>query len=70
MDGASEGEGPGLVPMSDAGRAAAVSVLAEILAAWWMKRASDGQVGARPGTCPHPGRRRPDLLVRLRATGN
>jgi len=36
--------------MSDAERAAAVSVLADILAAWWMKRADDGQVGARPGT--------------------
>jgi hypothetical protein len=42
-------EEPGLVPMSDAERAAAVSVLADILAAWWMKRADDGQVGVRPG---------------------
>ena len=48
-------EEPGLVPMSDAERAAAVSVLADILAAWWMKRADGGQVCARPGTCPHPG---------------
>jgi len=44
-------EEPGLVPMSDAERAAAVSVLADILAAWWMKRADDGQVGVRPGIC-------------------
>ena len=39
-------EEPGLVPMSDAERAAAVSVLAEILAAWWTKHATGGRIGA------------------------
>jgi len=37
-------EEPDLVPMSDAERAAAVSVLAEILTAWWVKHASDGRI--------------------------
>jgi hypothetical protein len=32
-------EETGLVAMSDTDRAAAVSVLADVLAAWWMKRA-------------------------------
>ena len=49
-------EEPGLVAMSDTDRAAAVSVLADVLAAWWMKRASAGQVGARPRTGLHPRR--------------
>ena len=39
-------EEPVLVPaMSDADRAAAVSVLAEILTVWWTKRITDSQVG-------------------------
>jgi hypothetical protein len=38
-------EEPVMVPMSDADRAAAVSVLAEILTAWWTKHATEGQVG-------------------------
>jgi hypothetical protein len=42
-------EEPGLVPMSDAERAAAASVLTDIVAAWWMKRADDGHIGSRPG---------------------
>ena len=49
-------EEPGLVAMSDTDRAAAVSVLADVLAAWWMKRASAGHVGARPRTGLHPRR--------------
>jgi hypothetical protein len=35
--------------MSDSERAAAVSVLTDIVAAWWMKRANDGHLGSRPG---------------------
>jgi hypothetical protein len=30
--------------MSDAKRVAAVSVLAEVLTAWWAKHASDGRI--------------------------
>ena len=36
-------EEPVLVPMSQAERIAAVSVLAEIFTAWWTKHASDNQ---------------------------
>jgi hypothetical protein len=42
-------EEPGLVPMSDAERAAAVSVLTAIPAAWWMNNADEG-----PASTPDP----------------
>jgi hypothetical protein len=38
-------EEPVLVPVLEANRAAAVSVLAEILTAWWTKHATNGEVG-------------------------
>jgi hypothetical protein len=37
-------EEPVLVPMSDAERAAAVSVLTEISAAWWTKHVTGGRI--------------------------
>jgi hypothetical protein len=52
-------EEPGLVAMSDTDRAAAVSVLADVLVAWWMKpaparsardRVPDFTLGARDRT--------------------
>jgi hypothetical protein len=38
-------EEPVLVPVLEADRAAAASVLAEILTAWWTKHATNGEVG-------------------------
>jgi hypothetical protein len=39
-------EEPVLVPMSDTGRAAAVSVPAEIFTDWWTRHAGNDRIGA------------------------